>query len=135
MRQVRDIYKDIPPVPPQPLLSIEPLFAKLLREEQLADTEHLVTHLATAINRERKSIHRWLEYGITLYHAENLANQLGLHPSYIWGPEYHIASYMEEIRKQITDNNRSKKLSIRRSIRNKENREKKKLEAANKKQK
>jgi hypothetical protein len=112
---VLEIYKDLQPTPPQPLLSINPLF-KLLRDEQIEDTEHVIKHLAVMLNVERKSVYRWLDNGIGLPKAEELASKLGLHPSYIWGPEYHIVVYMEELRQKFIDNNRSKKMAIRRSI-------------------
>lgn len=112
---MKDIYKHLPPVPPQILLSIEPMF-RLLREEQLQDTEHAIAHLALTISVPRKSIYRWMQEGITLYHAENLSAKLGLHPAYIWGPEYHIAVYMNEHREKFVDNLRSKRASIRRTI-------------------
>jgi hypothetical protein len=112
---VRDIYKNLEPTPPQPLLSIEPMF-KFLRDEEIEDTEHLIKHLAHMLNVERKSVYRWLENGIGLPKAEELASKIGLHPSYIWGPEYHIVVYMEELRQKFIDNNRSKKMAIRRSI-------------------
>ena len=118
----RDIYKHLPPTPPQPLLSIEPLFG-LLREEQIEDKEHIIKHLAFMLGVERKSVYRWLESGIGMPKAEEIASKLGLHPSYIWGPEYHIVVYMEELRQKLIDNNRSKKMAIRRTIQreNKEN--------------
>jgi hypothetical protein len=111
----REIYKSLPPTPPQPLLSIEPLFG-LLREEQIEDTEHIIKHLAFMLGVERKSVHRWIKSGMGLPKAEELASKLGLHPSYIWGPEYHIVVYMEEMRQKFIDNNRSKKMAIRRTI-------------------
>lgn len=112
---MRDIYKNLEPTPPQPLLSIEPMF-KFLREEEFEDTEHKIKHLANMLTVERKSVYRWLESGIGLPKAEELASKIGLHPSYIWGPEYHIVVYMEELRQKFIDNNRSKKMAIRRSI-------------------
>jgi hypothetical protein len=112
----REIYKDLPLIPPQPLLSIEPLF-RLLREEQIEDTEHIVKHLAFMLGVERKSIHRWMQKGMGLPQVESIASKLGLHPSYVWGPEYHIVSYMDEMRRIMIENHRSKKASIRRSIR------------------
>lgn len=112
---MKDIYKNLPPVPPQVLLSIEPLF-RILRPEQLEDKEHAVGHLAQVISVPRKSIYRWMQDGITINHAENIAARVGLHPSYVWGPEYHIAVYMDAHRDKFCDNLRSKKASIRRTI-------------------
>lgn len=124
---VKDIYKHLPPTPPQVLLSIEPMFG-FLREEQLRDTEHLVAHLASMLSVPRKSVYRWMKDGVTLHHAESLAHRIGLHPASVWGPEYHIAVYMDEMRDKVIDNIRLKKLVIRRSIQNKE---KKLLKAQN----
>jgi lambda repressor-like predicted transcriptional regulator len=93
---------------------------KNLREEELEDTEHLIKHLASMLGVERKSVYRWLESGVGLPKAEEIASKLGLHPSYIWGPEYHIVTYMEELRQKFIDNNRSKKMAIRRSLQRKE---------------
>lgn len=119
---VKDIYKHLPPTPPQVLLSIEPLFG-FLRDEERQDEEHVIAHLARMLSVERKSIYRWLEDGITMAHAEHLSEKLGLHPAYVWGPEYHIAVYMNEIRQKIIDTNRGRKMAIRRSIQRKEKRE------------
>lgn len=104
------------------MLSIQPLI-RFLRDDQIEDTEHLIKHLANMLNIDRKPLYRWLEYGVGLPKAEELAGKLGLHPSYIWGPEYHIVVYMEELRQKFIDNNRSKKASIRRAIKAKEKRD------------
>jgi hypothetical protein len=112
---MKDIYKHLPPIPPQVLLSIEPLF-RFLREEELADTEHVIAHLSALISVPRKSIYRWLNDGITITHAEKIAAKMGLHPVYVWGPEYHIASYMEDNRQKFIENHRSRKAAVRRSI-------------------
>lgn len=120
---VKEIYRHLPPTPPQVLLSIEPMF-RLLREEQLRDSEHLIAHLSTMLSVPKKTVYRWVEDGITLRNAEGLAYKIGLHPSYIWGPEYHIAVYMDELRESMISNSRSQRASIRRSIKRKEKREK-----------
>ncbi len=124
---MRDIYKHLPPTPPQPMLSIQPLI-RFLSDEQIEDEEHLIKHLANMLRIDRKPLYRWLEYGVGLPKAEELAGKLGLHPSYIWGPEYHIVVYMEELRQKFIDNNRSKKMAIRRAIQAEEARNRRKKE-------
>lgn len=119
---MKDIYKHLEPIPPQTLLSAEPLFG-LLRPEQFLDKEHLVSHLALTISVPRKTIYRWMKSGISLFHAENVAFRLGIHPTHIWGPEYHIASYMEEIREKFIANHRSKKSQVRRTIKRNQQKE------------
>lgn len=126
---MKEIYSHLTPIPPQIFLSIEPMF-RLLREDQLEDVDHAISHLGRTLSVPRKSIYRWLQDGITLKHAEYLSEKLGLHPAYIWGPEYHIAVYMCEHRKKLADNRRSQKASVRRTIK----RENKRKELTNGKQ-
>ena len=60
------------------------------------DREHLgMEHVAEVCGVGRRSIIRWKEFGIPLRFAEQIADELGIHPTRIWGSEYHIAGYYE----------------------------------------
>jgi hypothetical protein len=52
-----------------------------------------------------------------------MAEKINTHPSLIWGPEYHIATYMEQNRKTIMARRKREKLVIRRSIARKKKRD------------
>ena len=74
---------------PVPLLSVEPVL-RMYPNASMAE-------LANIIGVDRKRLSIWQKSHLNLITAENLATKIGLHPSCIWGPEYHIAVYMMEI--------------------------------------
>lgn len=121
-RKELEIYANVPQAPPEVRLTADPL----IRIVTMENGNNTVTDLARRLGAERHSIYKWIDDGIELHHAERVSQYLGLHPSHIWGPEYHIAVYMDEIRRQIMATRKSQKLAIRRSIARKE----KKNEAA-----
>jgi len=75
---------------PVPLLSAQNVI-------RMYDPENTLNDIAKAIGCDRAQLSRWLSNGLLLHEAEKLAQKIGLHPSYVWGPEYHIAVYMAEI--------------------------------------
>lgn len=115
----RDIYDSLGPPPPEIRLHADPLLRMVTDE----NGENGVAAFAVRLGYERRAIYSLIENGIELRNAERIAQSLGLHPSHIWGPEYHIAVYMEEERQKIMANRKSQKLSIRRAIARKEKRD------------
>lgn len=75
---------------PVPLLSAQNVV-------RMYDPEYTITDIAKAIGIDRAQLSRWSQNGLLLHEAERLAQKIGMHPSYVWGPEYHIAVYMAEI--------------------------------------
>ena len=75
---------------PEPFLS----FAPVLRFYEVGSNN---TDLEVVLGIPRSRIAQYRENGISLRTAEHICNKLGIHPSYVWGPEYHIAVYMMEI--------------------------------------
>ena len=74
------------------------------------------------LETDRQAIYRWTENGINIRMAENIADKINIHPALIWGPEYHIATYMEANRQTIMARRKREKLVLRRSIARKEKR-------------
>ena len=112
------MYSILEPQPPEVRLSAEPLLA-LFRIE---GSENSISALAIRLGTERNAIYRWIENGISLRIAENMAEKINTHPALIWGPEYHIATYMEQNRQTIMARRKREKLVLRRSIARKEKR-------------
>jgi transposase-like protein len=75
---------------PVPLLSAQNVV-------RMYNPDYTISETAKAIGVDRAQLSRWLQSGLLLHEAERLAQKIGLHPSYVWGPEYHIAVYMAEI--------------------------------------
>jgi transposase-like protein len=75
---------------PVPLLSAQNIV-------RMYDPDYTISETAKAIGVDRAQLSRWMQNGLLLHEAERLAQKIGLHPSYVWGPEYHIAVYMAEI--------------------------------------
>jgi transposase-like protein len=75
---------------PVPLLSAQNVV-------RMYNPDYTISETAKAIGVDRAQLSRWLQSGLLLHEAERLAQKMGLHPSYVWGPEYHIAVYMAEI--------------------------------------
>lgn len=115
----REIYDVLGPPPPEIRLHVGPL----LKIVTIENGENGVAAFAMRLGYERRAVYNLIENGIELRNAERIAQSLGLHPSHIWGPEYHIAVYMEEERQKIMANRKSQKLSIRRSIARKDKRD------------
>jgi len=114
----KEMYSVLGPQPPEVRLSAEPLLA-LFRIE---GSDNNVSNLAMRLGTERTAIYRWIENGISLRNAEGVAEKIHTHPSLIWGPEYHIATYMEQNRQTIMARRKREKLVLRRSIARKEKR-------------
>jgi hypothetical protein len=55
-------------------------------------------HLAEKLGISRKTLRAWSHCGLTLLQAERVSETLGMHPSHIWGADYHIAVYYENNR-------------------------------------
>lgn len=109
-KTVREMLGDIEL--PVPTLSLDAVW-NMYPETSIVELGHLV-----GIRRERLS--KWKKNGLTLPDAEHLANKVGLHPSYIWGPEYHIAVYMLEIVDQIRYQRRLDRQKLKRKVINSE---------------
>ena len=114
----KELYSVLEPQPPEVRLSAEPLLA-LFRIE---GSENSISALAMRLGTERNAIYRWTENGINIRMAENIADKINTHPALIWGPEYHIATYMEANRQTIMARRKREKLVLRRSIARKEKR-------------
>lgn len=112
----KEMYNVLEPQPPEVRLSAEPLLA-LFRIE---GSENSISALAMRLGTDRQAIYRWIENGINIRMAENTAEKINTHPSLIWGPEYHIAAYMEANRQTIMARRKREKLVLRRSIARKE---------------
>ena len=93
----------------QILLSIEPVLAMFKND----DRYDKLGHIASAIGSTRRSIYRWEAEGLPIVTAEKIAETLGIHPTLIWGPEYHTAIYYEEIRTECRDKARKEKLRLK----------------------
>jgi hypothetical protein len=114
----KEMYHVLEPQPPEVRLTAEPLLA-LFRIE---GSENSISALAMRLGTERNAIYRWVENGIDLRNAERMAEKINTHPALIWGPEYHIATYMEQNRQTIMARRKREKLVLRRSIARKEKR-------------
>lgn len=82
----------------QAFLSIEPvlsLFDGDARNEKMG-------YIAKCIGSTNRSIIRWQTQGVSLQTAERIAELLGHHPSYIWGSDYHMVVYYENMRIENT---------------------------------
>ena len=101
-----DLLSIDPNLLPVPLLSMEPVL-KMYPNTSIAELANII-----GVDRERLSI--WQKSHLNLITAENLATKIGLHPSYIWGPEYHIAVYMMEIIASIRYEQKKYKRNIKR---------------------
>lgn len=115
----KEMYHVLEPQPPEVRLTAEPLLA-LFRIE---GSENSISALAMRLGTERNAIYRWVENGIDLRNAERMAEKINTHPALIWGPEYHIATYMEQNRQTIMARRKREKLVLRRSIARKEKRD------------
>ena len=115
----KEMYHVLEPQPPEVRLTAEPLLA-LFRIE---GSENSISALAMRLGTERNAIYRWIENGIDLRNAERMAEKINTHPALIWGPEYHIATYMEQNRQTIMARRKREKLVLRRSIVRKEKRD------------
>ena len=115
----KEMYHVLEPQPPEVRLTAEPLLA-LFRIE---GSENSISALAMRLGTERNAIYRWIENGIDLRNAERMAEKINTHPALIWGPEYHIATYMEQNRQTIMARRKREKLVLRRSVARKEKRD------------
>ena len=114
----KEIYSVLEPQPPEVRLSAEPLIALF----KIEGSENSISALAMRLETDRQAIYRWTENGINIRMAENIADKINTHPALIWGPEYHIATYMEANRQTIMARRKREKLVLRRSIARKEKR-------------
>jgi hypothetical protein len=114
----KEMYSVLEPQPPEVRLTAEPLLALF----KIEGSENSISALAMRLGTERNAIYRWIENGIDLRNAERMAEKINTHPSLIWGPEYHIATYMEQNRQTIMARRKREKLVLRRSIARKEKR-------------
>lgn len=96
---------------PVPLLSAQ----NILR---MYDPDNTTTETAQVIGVDRAQFTRWVQNGLKLHEAEKLAQKIGLHPSYIWGAEYHIAVYMAEIVSTIRYNQKLARQKLKRKMKN-----------------
>jgi hypothetical protein len=115
----KEMYSVLEPQPPEVRLTAEPLLALF----KIEGSENSISALAMRLGTERNAIYRWIENGIDLRNAERMAEKINTHPSLIWGPEYHIATYMEQNRQTIMARRKREKLVIRRSIARKKKRD------------
>mgnify|MGYP006274807817 FL=1 len=92
---------------PVPTLSLDAVL------KMYPDVEGFV-ELGDVVGIRRERLSRWRNNGLTLPDAEYLASKIGLHPSFIWGPEYHIAVYMLEIVEQIRYKHRLERQKMKR---------------------
>ena len=72
IRSRRDKFRRLP---------AEPLFS--LFNDELSDTQ-----MAVALRSSRRNIIKWRKHGIPFYSADEVACQIGVHPSYIWGNQW-----------------------------------------------
>ena len=114
----KEMYHVLEPQPPEVRLTAEPLLALF----KIEGSENSISALAMRLGTERNAIYRWIENGIDLRNAERMAEKINTHPALIWGPEYHIATYMEQNRQTIMARRKREKLVLRRSIARKEKR-------------
>lgn len=112
----KEMYSILEPQPPEVRLTAEPLLALF----KIEGSDNGISALAVRLGTERNSLYRWIENGIDLRNAERMAEKINTHPALIWGPEYHIATYMEANRQKIMARRKREKLVIRRSIARKE---------------
>lgn len=96
---------------PKPLLSMTNVM-------KMYDPENTISDTAQAIGIDRSQLSRWCRDGIHILEAEKLAQKIGLHPAYIWGPEYHIAVYMLEIVSGLRYEQRLARQKIKRKKKN-----------------
>ena len=115
----KEMYSILEPQPPEVRLTAEPLLALF----KIEGSDNGISNLAMRLGTERNSLYRWIENGIDLRNAERMAEKINTHPSLIWGPEYHIATYMEQNRQKIMARRKREKLVIRRSIARKKKRD------------
>lgn len=115
----KEMYSILEPQPPEVRLTAEPLLALF----KIEGSDNGISNLAMRLGTERNSLYRWIENGIDLRNAERMAEKINTHPSLIWGPEYHIATYMEQNRQTIMARRKREKLVIRRSIARKKKRD------------
>ena len=108
----KEMYHVLEPQPPEVRLTAEPLLALF----KIEGSENSISALAMRLGTERNAIYRWIENGIDLRNAERMAEKINTHPALIWGPEYHIATYMEQNRQTIMARRKREKLVLRRSI-------------------
>lgn len=66
-------------------LPAEPLFSMFNGE--LSDAQ-----MAIALRSSRTRINRWRKNGIPFYQADEVACQIGVHPSHIWGKQWWQSS-------------------------------------------
>jgi hypothetical protein len=78
---------------PSVTLPIEPLLNLFVDDEKLG-----LEHIASVCGIGRRAMIRWKTSGLTLNYAEQVAHQLGLHPSAIWGMDYYYAVKADEDR-------------------------------------
>jgi hypothetical protein len=114
----KELYSAQEPQPPEVRLTAEPLLALF----KIEGSENSISALAMRLGTERNALYRWIENGIDLRNAERMAEKINTHPALIWGPEYHIATYMEANRRIIMARRKREKLVLRRSIARKEKR-------------
>jgi hypothetical protein len=114
----KEMYSILEPQPPEVRLSAEPLLDLFM----ILGSDNNISKQAMRLGTERNSLYRWIENGISLRIAENMAEKINTHPALIWGPEYHIATYMEANRQTIMARRKREKLVLRRSIARKEKR-------------
>lgn len=96
---------------PEVRLSVQQLFNFF----RIEGKENGILEFARRVGVERGSIYRWQRDGMELRTAEKISERTGVHPAAIWGPEYHIAVYMEEIRQEILAERKRQKMRIKRS--------------------
>lgn len=96
---------------PVPLLSVHTII-------RMYDPDNTISDTAKAIGVDRAQLSRWMQDGLQLHEAEKLAQKIGLHPSYIWGPEYHIAVYMAEIVSELRYSQRLARQKMKRKKKN-----------------
>ena len=85
----------------QPMLSFQP-FLDLFKND---DRYEILRHIADYLGSNSRSLHLWISRGVSIVQAEKLAEKVGLHPSVIWGSDYHTAVYYEMNRQLMMDRN------------------------------
>jgi transposase-like protein len=113
MNEEEDILSVNADLLPVPLLSAHTVV-------RMYDPDNTISDTAKAIGIDRAQLSRWLQDGLMLHEAEKLAQKVGLHPSYIWGPEYHIAVYMAEIVSELRYQQKLARQKNKRKVKNAE---------------
>lgn len=104
---IRLLYLDGPRPEPH-MLSAEPLLALIGTEESGSPITN-ISGLARYLRCDTGIIHKWIKgHKIGLVHAEQIAHKMGKHPLNIWGQEYMLAVYAQEMGEEWSKENKKK---------------------------